>query len=177
MSLSNYLISAYNIYIMLDKKFIMKHGKNIAVGAVLCAYILLDLSVPEIFTYHVNTIIGLVLACMVVLWSFSIFHPFIGILALALLIKIIITNRNPSHLDVPSAITETMKEGNDDEDVEDFTSQAPSMGGPLPDAPVSTLEEEVISNMAPPMTSGGDGFGNTQVAPVLAKSQGSDLNE
>ena len=163
---------------MLDKKFIMKHGKNIAVGAVLCAYILLDLSIPEIFTYHVNTIIGLVLACMVVLWSFSIFHPFIGILALALLIKIIITNRNSSHLDVPSPVMENMKEGNTDEDdVEDFTSQVPTPGGALSDMPASTLEEEVISNMAPPMTSGGDGFGNTQVAPVLAKSQGSELSE
>ena len=146
---------------MLDKKFIMKHGKNIAVGAVLCAYILLDLAVPEIFNYHVNTIIGLILACMVVLWSFSIFHPYIGILALALLIKIIINNRHSSHLDVPSPVMENMKEGNDDENVEDFTSQVPTSGGPLSDMPASTLEEEVISNMAPPMTSGGDGFGNS----------------
>jgi hypothetical protein len=163
---------------MLDKKFIMKHGKNIAVGAMLCAYILLDLTVPELFNYYVNTIIGLILACMVVLWSFSIFHPYIGILALALLIKIIINNHNSrsSHLVVPSPVMENMKEGNDD-DVEDFTSQVPSAGRLLPDTPVSTLEEEVISNMAPPMTSGGDGVGNTQVAPVLAKSEGSELNE
>ena len=162
---------------MLDKKFIMKHGKNIVVGAVLCAYIVLDIAVPELFNYYVNTLIGLILACMVVLWSFSIFHPYIGILALVLLIKIIIKHSNSSDLKVPSPILEQMKEGADDDDVEDFTSQAPSAGTLLPDTPVSTLEEEVISKMAPPMTSGGDGFGNTQVAPVLAKSQGSDLNE
>lgn len=162
---------------MLTKKFIMKHGKNIAAGAVLCAYILLDITVPEVFNDTVNTLVGLVLACTVVLWSFSIFHPFIGILALALLLKIIISNRRPSHLDAPIPMRETMKEGNDEDNYEDFTSKLPTAGGPLPDTPMGTLEEQVIFDMAPPMTSGGDTFGNTEVAPVLAKSQGTELAE
>ena len=158
---------------MSNKKFLIENGGNLIVGAILIFCILGDLRMPELDNLS-NSVGGLVLVGCVVLATFGAFHPFVGILALALMIKVVIGNRQPAKMDLPKPnISESMQSNSEPKT---FQSEATGSASPLPDTPSSTLEQEVISNMAP-LSSNGGGYDDAGVSPVMADSQGSNLNE
>ena len=89
------------------------------------------------------------------------------------MIKVVVGNRQPAKMDLPKPISENMQSN---DEPKTFHSEAPGSASPLPDTPNSTLEQEVISKMAP-LSSNGNGHDNSGVAPVMADSQGSSLDE
>lgn len=157
---------------MSNKKFLIENGGNLIVGAILIFCILGDIRMPELDNLS-NNVGGLVLVGCVVLSTFGAFHPFVGVLALALMIKVIIGNRQPAKIDLPKPIISESMQSNGEPKT--FQSEATGSASPLPDTPSSTLEQEVISNMAPLSSNGGDH--DSGVSPVMADSQGSNIDE
>lgn len=157
---------------MSNKKFLIENGGNLIVGVILIFCILGDIRIPELDNLS-NNVGGLVLVGCVVLSTFGAFHPFVGVLALALMIKVIIGNRRPAKMDLPKPIISESMQSNGEPKT--FQSEATGSASPLPDTPSSTLEQEVISNMAPLSSNGGDH--DSGVSPVMADSHGSNLDE
>ena len=154
---------------MFMKKLILKHGVDIVVALVLISYIIMDVKVPAMLSKTSESIIGLVVLSALALLSFGYLHPIVGILAVIIIFKMIVDNRDEQ----PGS--QLYKEPMYDDD-DTFTSQMPSTS--VPDEIRSnddTLEEEVIANMAPLISSSNYMSNSDQIAPVMAPSGGSSL--
>ncbi len=156
------------------KKLILKHGIDIFVALVLLSYIVMDVKTPAIMNKTSETIIGLVILSALALLSFKYLHPIVGVLAIVIIFKLIVDQRDAGGIKYPQY--ENMAAQSDNTDT--FTSQLPSTSAPEEiRSNDDTLEEEVIANMAPLISS--SSYMNSSevdnISPVMAPSGGSSL--
>lgn len=153
---------------MSTKRFILDHGKDLIVGGLLLAYILSDLKTPELLKEGAGSFAGLIVVAMILLLSFSLFHPSVGFLAIVLVFKLIATEGQHKQHDDMNNSDEVLNNEIDN----DFNTHvvASSQNETVVRSADSTLEQEVISKMAPipsPVASN-----NEKVKPVMSKLDG-----
>ena len=153
---------------MSTKRFLLDHGKDLIVGGLLLAYILSDLKTPELLKEGAGSFAGLIVVAMILLLSFSLFHPSVGFLAIVLVFKLIATEGHHKQHDDMSSSDEVLNNEIDN----DFNTHvvASSQNETVVRSADSTLEQEVISRMAPipsPVASN-----NEKVKPVMSKLDG-----
>ena len=156
---------------MSTKRFLLDHGKDLIVGGLLLAYILSDLKTPELLKEGAGSFAGLIVVAMILLLSFSLFHPSVGFLAIVLVFKIIATEgHHKQHDDMSSSDEVLNNEIDNDFNTHVVASSQSSSSEPVVRSADSTLEQEVISRMAPipsPVASN-----NEKVKPVMSKLDG-----
>ena len=157
---------------MFIKKLILKHGIDIIATLVLLSYIIMDFRVPGVLDNTSQSILGLIVLSAIALLSFAYFTPMVGFLAIILIFKMIVDNRKVGEPVYP------YKENMTPDDNDTFTSQMTSTSSPEEiRSNDDTLEEEIISNMAPLISSSNyiASDESVNVSPVLASSDGSNL--
>ena len=156
---------------MSTKRFILDHGKDLIVGGLLIAYILSDLKTPELLKEGAGSFAGLIVVSMILLLSFSLFHPCVGFLAIVLVFKLIATEgQNKQHDDTNNSDEILNNEIDNDFNTHVVASSQSSSGEAVIRSADSTLEQEVISKMAPipsPVASN-----NEKVKPVMSNLDG-----
>jgi hypothetical protein len=158
------------------KKLILKHGIDIIVTLVLLSYIVMDVKVPDMMNNRSKSILGLIVLSALALLSFTYFHPIVGFLAIFVIFKMIVDNRQVGTSNYPQY--QNMAPQSDS--TETFSSQMPSTE--LPEDIIrsndDSLEEEVISNMAPLSSSSNymNSSESDNISPILAASGGSSLD-
>ena len=157
---------------MSTKRFILDHGKDLIVGGLLIAYILSDLKTPELLKEGAGSFAGLIVVAMILLLSFSLFHPSVGFLAIVLVFKLIATEGHHTHDGNDHHHSDEVLNNEIDNDFNTHvvaSSQSSSSVSVVRSAD-STLEQEVISRMAPipsPVASN-----NEKIKPVMSKLDG-----
>jgi hypothetical protein len=156
------------------KKLILNHGIDIVVTIVLLSYILMDVKVPVMLNNTSQSIMGLIVLSALALLSFIYFHPVVGILAIVIIFKMIVDNRHVNNTPYLQQY-ENMTDHN--EHTETFASQMPTSSPEEIRSNDDSLEEEVIANMAP-LISSSNYMNSTEtdnISPVMASSGGSSL--
>jgi len=157
------------------KKLILKHGIDIVATLVLLSFILMDVKVPDMVNNTSKSILGLIVLSALALLSFTYFHPIVGFLAIFAIFRMIVDNNRGSTIKYPQY--ENMAPKSDD--TETFSSQAPSTQVPGEiRSNDDSLEEEVIANMAPLISSSNymNSSETDNISPVMAASGGSSLD-
>ena len=129
---------------MIDTK---KHGMSILVGVIFIVIILLETSLPREIIDAAKTNVGKVVMALILIAMFSSFHPIAGVLAILAFWKISTsetTSKKIIHFDDDSTGSSTVpKTGADD--IPQYNDAGDVVSGDIG----GTLEEEVISKMAP----------------------------
>lgn len=153
---------------MSNKRFILEYGKDLIVGGVLLAYIFSELKTPELLQDGANNMMGLVAIGMIVLVSFSLFHPIVGFLAIVLVFKIVANEGKIKQQKMPELVNYSNNLDNDLNNQIVVSSQKTPIVVRSND---TTLEQEVISRMAPLSAQSYSNNDNT-VQPVMTNLSG-----
>lgn len=133
---------------MSTKQNILEYGKDIIVGSILIAYLMSDIKTPELLNDGAGNMMGLVAIGMIVLLTFTLFHPIVGVLAIILVFKLIANEgKNIKHTPV-TPIESNPINTEIDSDFNTRVSVTPQDTVVIKSTD-TTLEQEVISKMAP----------------------------
>ena len=134
---------------MIDTK---KHGMSILVSVVFILIILLETSLPREIIDAAKTNVGKVVMALILIAMFSTVHPIAGVLAILAFWKISTseskTKKNVDFDDNAKGSSSVPKTGADD--IPQYNNADEVVSGDIG----GTLEEQVISNMAPLKTVG-----------------------
>lgn len=173
---------------MSSNNSITEYGKDIIVGGLILIYIITDRGVPALINNASLSLYGLITLCMLVIVSFTFFHPMVGILAIALIFKLIVSNRNnrgksSSVPDISNIPADFQPGSLEPQNVltDDFNARIVSAQAPVTVRSIdNTLEQEVIANMVPLSTtsfsSSPSSHVNNNIQPILPKFDGSPIN-
>ena len=134
---------------MIDTK---KHGMSILVSVVFILIILLETSLPREIIDVAKTSVGKVIMALILIAMFSTVHPIAGVLAILAFWKISVSETQPQKNvqfdDNVTGSSSVPKTGADD--IPQYNNADEVVSGDIG----GTLEEQVISNMAPLKTVG-----------------------
>jgi len=171
---------------MSNNKLILDYGKDLIVGGLLITYIITDAGAPELIKSASNSLPGLVALGMLIIMSFTFFHSIIGVLAIVLIFKLVVSNRtdNNNLRNIPNNSIDFQQGVMEPQNVltDDFNARVVSAEAPIVVQSIdNTLEQEVIANMAPLSTSSSSSPSKQSnldnvIQPVLTNFTGSVIN-
>lgn len=136
---------------------------EIAITALAIAFLMFEVSPPNIVASQIDTPIGMGVLVIMTIYVFMSFHPILGVLFILVAYELL--RRSSQFINFAASVNYTPTQQEKEAEVAALT----------PVAPPSTLEEEIVNTMAPIGKSSIISYTTSEYSPVAADTFGASL--